>query len=64
MGNDGSWFQGEINKNKKPDGLGVLIKPDKTMVIGHCKNGKSHGISISYKKNGEKVVGEHLDDQR
>jgi hypothetical protein len=46
------------------DGKGILLVPNSHMVIGHYKNGKSHGQSIQLDKKGEKWTGDTKDGKR
>ena len=50
-------YKGEI-KNRKPEGLGIMLFPDGTKYMGMLKAGKKHGQGTLTISNGEKISGE------
>ena len=57
----GNYFQGQVGTNDQMDGKGIMLVPMSHMVIGHYKNGRSHGQFIQLDKDGEKWTGDCKD---
>ena len=50
-------YKGEI-KNRKPEGLGIMLFPDGTKYMGMWKAGKKHGQGTLTMSDGQKMSGE------
>ena len=50
-------YKGEI-KNRKPEGLGIMLFPDGTKYMGMWKAGKKHGQGTLTMSDGQKTSGE------
>ena len=50
-------YKGEI-KNRKPEGLGIMLFPDGTKYMGMWKSGKKHGQGTLTMSDGQKMSGE------
>ena len=55
-------YKGDV-KNRKPNGLGIMITPWGTKYVGEWKNGKRDGRGTYTYPVGSKFVGEWKDDE-
>ena len=56
-------YQGEV-ENGKPNGLGLMIYPNRRKYGGEWKNGEMHGQGTFTWADGTQYVGEHKDGKR
>ena len=53
LGEDKCLYQGDVDKNGKPDGKGIMLEPSGGIDIGYWKLGNRHGHFLSIDEDGQ-----------
>eukprot|EP00088_Acartia_fossae_P043016 TRINITY_DN4524_c0_g1_i12.p2 TRINITY_DN4524_c0_g1~~TRINITY_DN4524_c0_g1_i12.p2 ORF type:complete len:141 (-),score=12.95 TRINITY_DN4524_c0_g1_i12:107-472(-) len=57
-------YLGEVNNDRKYDGLGKWIKGENSLYIGDFKNGRRHGSGVETYSDGNFYRGQFVDGKR
>ena len=61
---DGSLYEGEVNDDGQPHGLGILMLPDDgTRYVGEFVKGVAHGQGVVTVTDGSRYEGEYVNGQ-
>lgn len=60
----GNYYQGETDKDGKPDGRGIFIRPEDQVVFVHFKKSVLHGRALVFFSTGQKEIGSFKDNKK